>query len=569
MSLERGIRSFLNDVDPVILARGDDYYRSGQVESIDWEENHVTAEVSGSEEEPYLVELDFSEDGEVEDWSCDCPYDWGPVCKHTVAALLAIQAKPPKKAQKKAAGQKADIRTLVERASKEQLAALVLEHCQEDKRFRGQAVLELSTSGEQELAAVEALIKASIRANKHQGYIDMRGCDNICADLDDVLDKARIRIGCGQYEQAVDMTLFVLLTAIELAGEADSSSGSLSWTVDAAMETVEMAAKGLARDGGLRGELAGKILKTAEDPAFDGWDHWRYDLLRRAAALADTENEEQFYGLLDRLSDQQWVKFQDVPRYGYEKEDKLTRYCVMRSAQGAETARSYLEQNLEVDELRMILVREDMAKGDYANAECLCQERLEKEQVERWYRPSQWQYLLYEIYQEQGCRKKQIAQARKLALLGDRDFYQTAKDLLTEAGRWREEYPGFLAELKAARPAYEYMEILKQEGEAALLMEQVRFHPEAVFQYGDMLVRTYRKEIFELCIVVIRERAEQSGSRKEYQTLCALIASLAKFGGGDAARTLMAELRHAYPRRSALLDELRQTEKLISKGILS
>lgn len=39
----------------------------------------------------------------------------------------------------------------------------------------------------------------------------------------------------------------------------------------------------------------------------------------------------------------------------------------------------YLEQNLDVDELRVILVREDMVRGDYAHAESLCRERLEKE----------------------------------------------------------------------------------------------------------------------------------------------------------------------------------------------
>ena len=369
MSLEHGIRCFLDDVDPVILARGEDYYRSRQVVRIDWDENHATAEVSGSEEEPYLVELDFSKDGEVGEWSCDCPYEWGPVCKHTVAVLMTIRANSSEKAQKKAAGRKADIQALVEKASKEQLAALVLEYCQEDKRFQNQVVVELSTSGEQALAAVKALIKESIRTNKRRGYIDMRGCDNICADLDNVLDKARSRIECGQYAQALDMTLFVLLTAIELAEEAGSSSGSLSWTVDAAMETVELMANSLARDGGPRGELVGKILKTMEDSVFDGWDHWRYDLLRRAAILADTENERQFYHLLDHLNDQQWEKFQDAHRYGYEKEDKLTRYYVLRSAQDAETARRYLEQNLEVDELRMILVREDLTKGDYADAE--------------------------------------------------------------------------------------------------------------------------------------------------------------------------------------------------------
>lgn len=136
MSFQRGIQQFLGDMDPTILSRGEDYYRSGQVESIDWEENHVTAEVSGSEEVPYVVELDFSEDGEVEDWSCDCPYDWGPVCKHTAAVLLAIQSEPPEESKERTKAPKIDLQPLLERAEKPQLAALILEHCQEDLRFQ-------------------------------------------------------------------------------------------------------------------------------------------------------------------------------------------------------------------------------------------------------------------------------------------------------------------------------------------------------------------------------------------------------------------------------------------------
>ena len=93
-SLYDGIQRFLDDVDPVILSRGQDYYRQGYVESIDYDNGLVTAEVSGSEVEPYLVEINFDEYGEVEAWECDCPYDWGPVCKHVVAALLAVQAEP-------------------------------------------------------------------------------------------------------------------------------------------------------------------------------------------------------------------------------------------------------------------------------------------------------------------------------------------------------------------------------------------------------------------------------------------------------------------------------------------
>lgn len=567
MSLKSGIQRFLEDVESKIYGRGEDYYRSGYVESIDWDGSHVTAEVSGSEEEPYLVELDFSADGEVEAWSCDCPYDWGPVCKHMVAALLAIQAEPPKETPKKKADRKLDIRSLVKKAEKEQLAALVLEHCQEDPRFQSRVLAELEDSGEQELAAIKAMVKASIRSNTRQGFIDIRGCDNICTDLDDALDQARRRIKRGQYGRGLDIALFILLSSMKLAGEADSSSGSLSWTIDAALETVELAANSLVQSGEPRGKFVRKILETAEGPAFDGWDHWRYDLLRKAAVLADAKNEKQFYILLDHLNDRIWENFQDTPRYGYEKEDKITRYYIMSSAHGAEEARAYLEQNLDVDELRVILIREDMAKGDYANAERLCRERLEEEQAKPWYRPSQWQYLLYEIYWDWGQREEQISQARRLALLGDQEFYQTAKDLLTEAGRWKEAYPGFLAELKASRPAYEYMEILKLEGETALLMEQVRLSPETVFQYGDMLAREYGKEVFDLCAAVIRKRAEAAGNRREYRKLCGLLGSLAGFGGRKGAEMLIDELRQTYPRRPALLEELGRVEREVKKRI--
>jgi uncharacterized Zn finger protein len=187
MVLYDGIQRFLDDVDPVILSRGQNYYHRGCVDSLDFEDGHVTAEVSGSEDEPYLVEIDFNEDGEVEAWDCDCPYDWGPVCKHTVAALLAIREKGVEQLSPKPAEESAPVENLVRQAEKEQLVALILEHCREDKRFYSQVLSELEESGKYELDSIKSLVKDSIRANTHRGYIDEDGCDNICADLDDAL----------------------------------------------------------------------------------------------------------------------------------------------------------------------------------------------------------------------------------------------------------------------------------------------------------------------------------------------------------------------------------------------
>ena len=362
------IQRFLNDVDSKIFRRGLDYYRSGMVECIDWHGSHATAEVSGSEEDPYLVEIDFSDDGEVEDWFCDCPYDWGPVCKHVVAALLALQERDPGKTPNKpamnAAKRKAVVEHLVGRAEKEQLAALILEHCQEDKHFQCQVLLELGDSGELEFA--KALVQETIRANTRRGYIDMEGCDTICADLDGILDKARLRIQRGQWESALEISQFVLLTGVKLADEADSSSGSLSWTVRAAMETVTLALSGLVESGGDRAKWVRRLLETAQDSVFEGWTDWRYELLRRTAVLANEQNEDAFYETLAKLSDRRWESFQDGPRY--DKQDKQIRYYVIRHAHGAQEGRAYLERNLAVDAFRLILAREYIEEGKIGRA---------------------------------------------------------------------------------------------------------------------------------------------------------------------------------------------------------
>ena len=58
---------------------------------------------------------------------------------------------------------------------------------------------------------------------------------------------------------------------------------------------------------------------------------------------------------------------------------------------------------------------------------------------------------------------------------------------MAEDGRWQDAFPQFLAELKTALPAYQYMEILTQEKQTVLLMEQVRVHRDTVFRYGGIL----------------------------------------------------------------------------------
>ena len=69
------------------FARGRSYFDDGAVSDLCRRGDRLTAEVEGSEFEPYQVSIRLH-DGGVADAHCTCPYDWGGYCKHIVAVLL-------------------------------------------------------------------------------------------------------------------------------------------------------------------------------------------------------------------------------------------------------------------------------------------------------------------------------------------------------------------------------------------------------------------------------------------------------------------------------------------------
>lgn len=71
-----------------ILVRGEEYYDTDAVSELEeTSPGEWTATVEGTDD--YNVEISMN-GKEVESWYCDCPYD-GEICKHVVAALLAIR----------------------------------------------------------------------------------------------------------------------------------------------------------------------------------------------------------------------------------------------------------------------------------------------------------------------------------------------------------------------------------------------------------------------------------------------------------------------------------------------
>jgi uncharacterized Zn finger protein len=73
--------------------RGKSYYRQGAILEPVRLGMELRADCAGSEDEPYQLSVALTEDS-IGEASCTCPYDWGGLCKHLVALLLAYVHTP-------------------------------------------------------------------------------------------------------------------------------------------------------------------------------------------------------------------------------------------------------------------------------------------------------------------------------------------------------------------------------------------------------------------------------------------------------------------------------------------
>ncbi|MEW6409232.1 MAG: SWIM zinc finger family protein [Nitrospirota bacterium] len=87
MPLPEITEDIIHEIDSVAsLSKGYSYFHGGAVEKVWIEKDAYKAHVYGSE----LYTVTIKENKGTIQTDCTCPYDWGGVCKHVVAALLAI-----------------------------------------------------------------------------------------------------------------------------------------------------------------------------------------------------------------------------------------------------------------------------------------------------------------------------------------------------------------------------------------------------------------------------------------------------------------------------------------------
>ncbi len=135
------LKSFEIEIEGKIVERGKNYYKSGDVKKLEKVgENEFSAIVFGSRK--YSIFVKTNGDAIMEH-ECDCPYDYGDVCKHKVAVFYAIR-------NGKFSDESSKLNSLLENLHEAALRKYVSNLLKKDPKFRHEFLREFDEDFEED-----------------------------------------------------------------------------------------------------------------------------------------------------------------------------------------------------------------------------------------------------------------------------------------------------------------------------------------------------------------------------------------------------------------------------------
>jgi hypothetical protein len=348
----------------------------------------------------------------------------------------------------------------------------------------------------------------------------------------------------------LNIHLFILVEVMKLISHADTSSGSVTDTVNECLRGIEALCQTVSN--AQRKPMFEAIIKAGNHKAFDGWEETAYRLLRCVVHLVDDQKQaRKVYDLFTKLGPM------------YDDTEYPDRYVItlgiIERLEGAEAAETYVTEHLHIKEIRMIAVERALAAKRYELAENLCLEALNKDKS--YGRAADWAYYLERIYGEQSDRAKQIDIVRLIVKRGDKTYFRKLKELYQSEGTWEQRREPLLDELSNAYMTNEYAVLLEWENEWTRLLHVIEAEPMYIAYFGKSLAKHFPEETYRIYEKHIESEAAAATDRRKYKGVCKLIKEYAAAGANAEAKSLVRRLIDEYPRRSAMIDELTVLER--------
>jgi uncharacterized Zn finger protein len=550
------INNFEGKINKTILDRGYSYYIDGNVvEAYEQGENNYFFRIEGSDH--YEVVVETGENGDILYSECDCPFDFGPVCKHEVAAYFQLfemlNQESVNDQVKNNSHKQSTLKEVLNNLSKEELINIILNFTDKDATLENSLLVKYSNGDSHgDLKACKKLINSIVKKyTGREGFIKYRDTSDFVSELEEVVEKAR---NTENVFLAFDIAVLLLEEAIAAFQYADDSNGDIGPLVSDTLEVIGEIAIKSKKTGNNREKLFEKLFAQIDNEIFEEWEDYKINLLNICFEFAEDELlRNQLRMKIESMVDKETSN--SYRRYWNESMFHLLLRLIEEYGT-KEEAEQFIYDHLQYSSFRKKLLKKNIQQKNYYKVIELAKEGEKKDQQYPGL-ISEWKKFRYAAYKSLLLKEEQQRLAKELFLTGEFEYYQDLKELTSESHEIF--YTNLKQEIKIQNGRHNshlLLQLIEEENDQEELLEFVRNDPGYVENYAEKLLQPYKEEVITIYGEFIKTIASTSSNRREYQEVCYKITRFKKIAGKTKQMELIDELMGLYGRRPAFIDEL-------------
>ncbi|MDR8389527.1 SWIM zinc finger family protein [Aliifodinibius sp. S!AR15-10] len=562
------LNDFEQQIDPKIVDRGYNYFFDDLVDGPELIDEGVwLATVYGSENYRVEIQTDPQNSRAITNWQCDCPYDYGPVCKHVVAVLYVMTERehsdPAYLKEQKKSTPKDKIQEIFKNTTQEDLQAFIKDCIISVDGFKNRFLAHFTDRLDEDPdRQYRSIIRNYAKAAQDRhGFIDYRSAPTLTRPLWELNQKANELLDAGKSVESMALCQILVEEIAEVIQHMDDSDGGAGNVVMQAFDTLD----GIAGDGSseIKKQLFEWCMQELPLQKYHDFGFESHFLELLPQLVSSPEQEEQFFDLLDRQIERE--KESRWPDYGVTQLIKAKIEYSRRRGRKQEVL-ELLKTHSRFPDFREQLVDQALENEKFERAKNLCREGIDiaKENNHRGI-VSRWQEKLFQIARQEN----DVPAMRKWAETLFFDSYATmqwyrALKATYSKQEWPEKCEELIDQIKGPDQRGGYgqattlAQIFAEEDYTDRLLKLLQLNTKDISfvdHYAGILKKDYPYKLLDLYEQGIAEQAQQTG-RKQYRQIAGWLRKMKKITGGDEkALELFKRLLRQYNNRPAMKEE--------------
>ena len=556
------LNNLYKHISPAIYERGEEYYKNGMVDNVEHRYPDTwTAEVEGSD--LYTVEVKMNGD-DIVSWDCDCPYDYGDMCKHTAAVLLYIKDNKdnyPVNTETPPSPQLEQLTEILKQVNHKELTSFLSKYADKHLDFYHALISEFHPQKKTNVQVdyIKEIQKCFNARGSYNRYGHSDDAEEISRRLYKYIEKAKSLIKLNCEEQALAILLHIIKKTGDCYEEYDDYNGDLACNCQEASEIIEkMIESGLPDN--LLEVATNAISQMIKNSNYDNYDLADLNNLLFSISLK-TSNIENGIRIIDEA-------LKDNPDSFRTHSLVASKIELLKNANRKEDVEKTISHYLYLPEIRKINLKELLSEKQYEKALALIDEGISLAKKENhWGTVSDWKDEKLSVYKLMDNNEKVIELAEDLFVSGRESmkYYHILKTVIP-SGEWASYLDDFLLKSGKQKMGGIGGHVLAQIYIAEEYWDRLMAYVEENIQLGGYsslreyepyLKSRYPERMLAFYHLQITDYAAKNMGRDHYKYVAGVLKTMKEYPGGvETVTSLLAYFKSVYSNRRAMMEEL-------------